>query len=358
MLRYIKILDGLRGFAALFIVLAHYPQVTESAFGKNFKTLVEFLKFGYLGVDIFFVLSGFLITRILLHEKRRNKLSLEGFYYKRALRIFPIYYLAIFICWVLFDIDGVAYLLSYVSNFYFSFELGAHPLRHFWSLAIEEQFYLFWPLMIFLMAENTFQKVIVFFIPSIVVVFTIFIYNFFPLQQANDLMVKATFIRILSLGVGGYLATIEQKILKVDLKRTILFLLLCLVSYSSALLIHKTILVDYLPKTLIHIYLFTVTSTTLFIFLIQFEDRENIVKRFFMIKPVRFLGKISYGIYVYHYPILYFFGLSGHGSEDKVISLMEAIGIFLLIIFVAISSYYFIEKPFLNMKKKYVTSKM
>lgn len=105
-LSYLPQLDGLRGLCALAIVLAHFPLV-DSSWG-DFRYLAIFYRLDYLGVDVFFVLSGFLITRILINDKNNN-VSLKYFFIRRSLRIFPIYYLLIFNVWLFFDEEHLIY---------------------------------------------------------------------------------------------------------------------------------------------------------------------------------------------------------------------------------------------------------
>src|SRR5215217_4621282 len=128
-LKRIDTLDGLRGFAALLIIITHFPIIYNFSF---IHKLSKFLEFNYLGVDIFFVLSGFLITRILIKEKNTGALSFRNFYLKRALRIFPAYYVCIIIVALLTSWRKMGWVSLYLSNFYFAFDPTRHPMRHTW----------------------------------------------------------------------------------------------------------------------------------------------------------------------------------------------------------------------------------
>ncbi len=156
--RHIPALDGLRGIAFCGVAGSHlFPGTPRSEMAK---LVAAVLSFGATGVDLFFVLSGFLITGIL-YDSRTDAHFFRKFYARRALRIFPLYYgvLASFLLLTLFF--GVHYnreLLSlalYLQNTGFVAPpiyayIGPHlPLAHFWSLAVEEQFYLIWPLLVF-----------------------------------------------------------------------------------------------------------------------------------------------------------------------------------------------------------------
>ena len=99
----IPFLDGLRSIAVLLVVSAHMSGRFSDAHGPNFYSKLPFVANGAVGVDLFFVLSGFLITRILIRERMiHSKINLMAFYQRRALRIFPIYYLSLLVCLAIF----------------------------------------------------------------------------------------------------------------------------------------------------------------------------------------------------------------------------------------------------------------
>lgn len=158
----IKALDGLRGIAVLLVIASHffpYPLHPNGIFERLYAGLINF---GYSGVDLFFVLSGFLITRILI-STRRQQSYFSSFYVRRILRIWPLYFsLRIATIVILPAIPqfsshhffstergGSAYYWLFLNNFW-----SVLPIRGYiflavtWSLAIEEQFYLVWPLII------------------------------------------------------------------------------------------------------------------------------------------------------------------------------------------------------------------
>ncbi|HET7898547.1 MAG TPA: acyltransferase, partial [Flavisolibacter sp.] len=154
-MKYIKQLDSLRAIAVILVIITHwFPE----GHPLNFYTGV------FNGVDIFFVLSGFLITRILLENRKEaealgtSKLQItRNFYIRRFLRIFPIYYAYILVLFILGPKTGthirenIPYFLTYTANFYFLQHKWEGMLSHLWSLSVEEQFYLLWPwLMLFL----------------------------------------------------------------------------------------------------------------------------------------------------------------------------------------------------------------
>ncbi len=99
-LTHLPALDGVRGFAALLVLWCHLPYIENSLVSRLFTDISLFAGAGYFGVDLFFVLSGFLITRILLNERRTHgRVRLGRFFARRTLRIFPIYYITLLFCW-------------------------------------------------------------------------------------------------------------------------------------------------------------------------------------------------------------------------------------------------------------------
>lgn len=166
-LRHIPALDGLRGIAILLVLAYHFMGYT-SARGGVFGCFFAFNRSGWVGVDLFFVLSGFLITGILL-DARGGDNFFRNFYVRRALRIFPLYYLTLGCVFGLplllptLQTEGFrqveehqAWLWLYGNNLYSSwygspkFVGGWLELNHLWSLAVEEHFYLFWAPVVYL----------------------------------------------------------------------------------------------------------------------------------------------------------------------------------------------------------------
>lgn len=148
-------LDGVRGIAILMVLLLHCFKFQPD--GALFTLLHRVLSAMWLGVDLFFVLSGYLITRILIEDKGKPH-YLRNFYARRALRIWPAYYFVLALILLVYprrfeglQLDAATpYLLLHLQNWYIAF--GSTPvwpgISHFWSLAIEEQFYLFWPFVV------------------------------------------------------------------------------------------------------------------------------------------------------------------------------------------------------------------
>ncbi|QUS39076.1 acyltransferase [Tardiphaga alba] len=145
--------DGFRGIGVVVVIFSHCPPVLESGVYNALLHVNMASRVGYVALDIFFVISGFFITRLLLRERAKTgRISFKDFYMRRALRIFPVYYLTILACYFIFNFNtaDTISLLTYTFNFYHPLHPVPNPLEHTWSLSVEEQFYFFWPLLILL----------------------------------------------------------------------------------------------------------------------------------------------------------------------------------------------------------------
>jgi peptidoglycan/LPS O-acetylase OafA/YrhL len=150
-------LDGMRGIAILSVMVFHFSCVFQNGASRLDHWVVSLASHGSRGVDLFFVLSGFLITRILIRS-RDSENYLQSFYMRRVLRIFPVYFLYIFIVFAImgrlnpagFANTRLWPYLAYVSNWQKGTGLFDPHLNHIWSLAVEEQFYIVWPLLVLL----------------------------------------------------------------------------------------------------------------------------------------------------------------------------------------------------------------
>lgn len=162
-------LDGLRAIAVMLVIVVHANLAVPGATGRDDLNLLssKILGAGWIGVDLFFVLSGFLITDILLKTKGFQN-YFQIFYARRALRIFPLYYLFLVAAvaagnffhaqfFTLTKLTALS-LFTYTYNFKAAFANAAPHYHHFWSLAVEEHFYLIWPLLVFLLDAKRLRK--------------------------------------------------------------------------------------------------------------------------------------------------------------------------------------------------------
>lgn len=168
-MKYYKELDGVRAVAALMIMVCHFFLYADSE-NSFFLLLKKISVFGQTGVSLFFVLSGFLISRILLNAKK-EKNYFRNFYVKRILRIFPLYYFFLLLYYFglptilseqIYSFSEQKYFWVYLQNIARTFEWKSEGPVHFWSLAVEEHFYFFWPILFFFFStKRIVQSIIV-----------------------------------------------------------------------------------------------------------------------------------------------------------------------------------------------------
>jgi peptidoglycan/LPS O-acetylase OafA/YrhL len=336
--KYFSSLDGLRGIAVLCVLYQHMV--------LN-KGMVAYLSLGYAGVGLFFVLSGFLIGTILIKERFKKDLgltttkrSIKKFYIRRSLRIFPIYYL-ILILLLLIGIPNTIYediywYVSYTTNIRIVIEKHFFwPCSHFWTLAIEEQFYLIFPLLLFIIPSKHVLKLILGFI-------SIGILSRFVLYFAGDYHYQLfTFCQFDFFGIGLFLAYLV--INKKELFNNGYALLLAVAAYLFFLLPilsfkGKSLLLTVLP--LLHISFFLLIQRSITIWSSS---------RFLNSKVLRYTGKISYGMYLYHPFISMLREYLIEISNTSIALIVDLILIYIL----ASLSFYLIEKPINNLKDKY-----
>lgn len=344
---HILALDGLRGIAILLVLLFH-----------TFHFML-----GWCGVDLFFVLSGFLITGILI-ESKGHPSYFSNFWIKRMLRIFPLYYLVLAII-IIPKIFFQAYTVTYTSWTYWFylqnwqyiingvFPDGKDTLNHFWSLAIEEQFYLFFPFFVKYIKDSRMPWVLLAFI----IIAIGFRYYYF--SDNNIGYYVGTFARMDSLAIGAMLAYFVRYHRVFLEKWTLTFFYLSL-TYIVAVLIFTHDLHFSNPYFAILglTFLALLFGSVLILSISEFEN--NFLVRILTLKPLLFVGKISYGLYVFHW-ILYVFikppleaiiySNLPYSIVSKVITSLT-IGIISLTL--AYFSFHYFEKRFLNLKKKWV----
>jgi peptidoglycan/LPS O-acetylase OafA/YrhL len=164
--RHIPALDGLRGLAVLLVLVFHIFQAEPAPAHRFLGLAYEATLLGQTGVELFFVLSGFLITGIL-YDAKSSRHYFRNFYGRRALRIFPIYYAVSIVVLVVvprivgFRTTGLSWLslCTYSANFALAAGSDGGTLGHFWSLAIEEQFYLAWPIAVYFLDRSALIRV-------------------------------------------------------------------------------------------------------------------------------------------------------------------------------------------------------
>jgi len=345
-IHYYKELDGVRALAVLMVMFFHFFQSGEIA-QHTWQGLQKISIFGQTGVTLFFILSGFLITRILLATKNAGN-YFSSFYIRRTLRIFPLYYLYLLLFYFLFpSITGQSvvpfslqvYNWVYLQDFAQTFKWKFSGPDHFWSLAVEEHFYLFWPFLIYFFDK---RKIIISIFLLIAVSFLVRIY----LLSEQYEVYYFTFSRMDDLALGSLLAILEVE-KKLDSSKSGRFIFL----FAGVLV--PTILMWTIfsgaHNTLIQVIKFNLISLVYFSLIgcIISVKESSWVKKLFKINPLLYTGKISYGLYVYHPACFWLFSLFIKTNSI----LFNFFGSFAFAYLTATLSYYLIEQKFLGMKK-------
>ncbi len=364
--KHIPVLDGVRGLAIAMLLFGHalrgiqLPQ-TNLAARLIDSTLGDSL---WTGVDLFFVLSGFLITGIL-YDTRESGNYFRAFYMRRFLRIFPLYYGVLFLLIALsnplqFAWGGRQFIyLAYLQNIGLAHHLTDQPLSrltdisHFWSLAVEEQFYFVWPAVVFLLKDR--RKIM-----GAAVILTACsiglrlvmiamhvryeqIYIFTP-ARADSLMIGA----LLALAIRSNQQTQDR------VTRVARIMLPCCLALLIGIVWKEGVLFPYSKEVASFGYTIVALASACLIALSLVTPG---LKAVFELPPMRFLGKYSYGIYVIHFPLLVLVGRlqlvqrlagpnAGLGPQFLVIGTTVAASIGL-----AVLSFHFYEGRFLRLKK-------
>jgi peptidoglycan/LPS O-acetylase OafA/YrhL len=366
-IQVVPALDGLRGVAILLVILLHF----------------DLLSVGWVGVQLFFVLSGFLIcSNLLLTRETYSSASqvLRLFYWKRALRIFPLYYCVLFFYFLLqrtpvfpllYPGEALAGWKAFTANFFYLGNFvyfGALPeeakiklLAHFWSLAVEEQFYLVFPWLVAFLNKRTVFKIA---LASLVVCPVLRSF----LEEAN----KNALCQFDAFGIGiclcfvwrdpaarAFLAgrkaiTTAALGLGVMVTFVAVIFLLWKIQLMGIRTAHTSFGFD--PDGLFHKHvwvfsLFNLLSAMAVLACLQLPHFPLLSSA-----PLRFVGKISYGLYVLHYPVAQALGLA---RDRWSISAKSGMGIALFVaslfclVALAQLSYRCLELPFLRLKDRY-----
>jgi peptidoglycan/LPS O-acetylase OafA/YrhL len=401
-LEYLPGLDGIRAIAIILVISVHWPNLMYS------------LKFGWIGVNIFFVLSGFLITRILLHEKQKPfKPYLKNFFLKRALRIFPVYYLYFGICVIVIlviyyfipplsdnqiTIDAVN-TLKYDSGFYLTYTYNIKQnlslildlkrynslfFAHVWSLAIEEQFYLIFPFVVYFLNRAQLKRTVI----AIIIICallrlwaaTIGIHTFSDRYFLGQFFYVNTVCQADALAFGAALAIFPIEIKFPYRTFFIMLFIFLLVGFTCLFFLRKAgyffiegnsigfdfpgfWFIEPTPWFLIKIRAFyqgTLVNLLAFFLIAPATIQKPLFPAILQSKPLSYLGKISYGVYLFHYPVLGLFKLviSLFGDWYKVTAppLIDT-GILILYLVIVVSlahlSYQYFERKINRYRHKF-----
>lgn len=342
---HLPILDGLRAIAVLLVLWAHISPFTPGY--PEWLLKVRFLHDpGIQGVDLFFVLSGFLITRILLVERQLGR-PVRWFLLRRVLRIFPIYYLLLVVVWFVRGGDDVPWCAAYLSNYWFAFGGGVTSLTHTWSLCVEEHFYLLWPPIVAFGGPRFAHRAIwLGFVPLAVA--SIVWFTWVAPSPHSELALRYTSpVRFLSLAAGCLLAFHERSLVA----RPRLYRWLGVGFLVFGALLSNAVLVvlpmqygqaPLLPPNLYQVsYLVSALLLSTGAMLSCLCAGERSLLRLLQVAPLRAIGRISYGLYLYHLPIFHWLG-----TPVTVASQALAVGTSFA---AATLSFFAIERPILRL---------
>ncbi|HDF2343807.1 TPA: acyltransferase [Morganella morganii] len=326
-------IDGLRAVAVLGVILFHA--------GIGFSG-------GFVGVDVFFVISGFLITKNIAQQLKNNKFSFISFYARRALRLLPALFFTFILCVIFGAIifsptqlsdfaDSLIYSSLSISNIffwlntdYFSASAMTKPLLHTWSLSVEEQFYFAWPLLMVMsyrISNVSGIKILIFSILTLGIVASQLAVSHFP-AAAYFL----TPFRAFEFAFGGIVS---------------------LYSFNGKIYEHMRKYLFFIGIALILVPMITYTESVPFpglmaippclgaAIIISFGNNS----RYSLLldnKPMRFIGLISYSLYLIHWPVIVFYTY----YISRELNYFDKINVILLTLIISLFTYYFIEKKF------------
>lgn len=343
-MKYRPEIDGLRALAVVSVILFH-------AGFDSFRG-------GFVGVDIFFVISGYLITSILLNDIEKDRFSIVHFYERRACRIMPALFFMMLIClpfawrWMLPDqlesfSASMFSTVTFLSNFYFMSEVDyfapsseLQPLLHTWTLSIEEQYYLFFPPLLYWIIKRSFNKA---FVTIAVLLLVSFLFSEWGWRNYPEHSFFFSFSRFWELFVGSVLAF---TVTKYPLKANNWLAAVGLAGIVASIVVYTDALPFPSAYTLI-----PVICTAL---LILFATSGTIVANLLSFKVFVGVGLISYSAYLWHQPIFSFARLRSFDMLTPTdMSLLSVLSLV-----VAFFSWKYIEQPFRkpNVSKRKVFS--
>lgn len=367
---YFVSLDGLRSIACVLVIISHsfstYRDLNFTSHNYLSIAIKSFLTLGGEGVSIFFVLSGFLITYLLLKEySNKNSINLRHFYIRRTLRIWPLFYAvvlyALFIYPLIASMAGINHdqngdilmNLLFLNNFDLlqlaeNGNVGFNQqLQITWSVAIEEQFYLIWPLLFIIMVR--FKRYFLIF-PILFIAVFIFKYHsnsnvnyFHSIAAAGDLLIGclSAFLIFLNVKILTFFKTQKNN------RRIIIYII------GICFLINKPFLYDYIPIHYILRFFYA------FAILDQAFNSNNLLK-LENLKSITTLGKYTYGMYLLHpIPLLFSKHILDYADLSYKQNLIVSIGLFITTLSVTVImsylSYHYFESYFLKLKRKFTS---
>jgi peptidoglycan/LPS O-acetylase OafA/YrhL len=361
---HLATLDGVRGLAIL-LVLLHNLNVLSGRQTLAGHAFDFFDDFGWVGVQLFFVLSGFLITGVLLDTKTSDRYY-RTFFSRRVLRIFPLYYATLFVAFVLAPLftahapDGrhQIWLWTYLSNWAAPTGREVVEFPHFWSLAVEEQFYLVWPFVVHALAtRRLLQLCVVLFLAAFAIRTGLRLVGVGP-----EPVYMWTICRMDSLAAGAAVAAALRLPSVADLVgrwRWHIGVAALFVAVAGFLVTRGNPRTTLLGQTLGYAILSLTFAVLVFAAVLAQLRGRGPLFRLLAFAPLRALGTYSYGMYVFHVPIHAYLGLPilrrlvGDESIGSKIGFLYMAAVTAITFVAAVISYHLFELPFLRLKRRF-----
>jgi peptidoglycan/LPS O-acetylase OafA/YrhL len=368
-------LDALRGIAILWVILHN---AALNGVGHPQGVLLEgiFLigNMGWIGVQLFFVLSGFLITGILL-DGRGSDNQFRVFYIRRTLRIFPLYYGFLFVAFAFLPWMGLAnwpdsthseklLYWSYLTNWGLPFDLNM-VFPHLWSLAIEEQYYLLWPLLVVFLSRRVLTYLCLVLIATAFLGRAYLVWKFDPAFAANA-MYTFSFARWDALAIGSLLALVvrsDMAIAYIQRHFALGFYALSLLLLTQVLVLHN-FSAEGVPGIFNQTTIAFWSALIILLAIVSWNNSLDRLRPVFSNGFLSWLGKYSYAIYIFHVPakMIWFEHMAFAVTPNTPWHQFEAIvynftGVTLTASIAAYISWRILERPFLELKNRFVLSK-
>jgi peptidoglycan/LPS O-acetylase OafA/YrhL len=367
--RSLPSLDGVRAIA-ITLVLIHTCNILKEWSDPLGHLLSRVAGMGWVGVQLFFVLSGFLITRNLLQTQNSSKYY-HSFYGRRILRIFPLYYATLFFFFILLPVIDLAPqavrddiprqwgLWLFLSNWTQQLGYGGLSLPHFWSLAVEEQFYLIWPLVVRHHAPKKLLKIC-----SAITLLSLLIRIAMVSAGSEPLLIyTSSLCRMDALALGSAVAALVQ--LPGALKQLVERRAQLLALAAALILVGKLIpqgfgMTDPIGQTLGYSLLGGIFAILMAIAIVGECLPTNIAQRLLKSAPLKAVGKYSFAIYVFHAPLNTYVGHAwleqiGWATQPTTLQAVIYLGVLASCSYVmAWLSYQLMEHHFLKLKKYFI----
>lgn len=376
-MKQMDVLDGIRGYAIVTVMLYHFtqhfqhlPAVELSSFQWTMARIFEGM---WLGVDLFFVMSGFLITSILLGTVGQPDYY-KNFYVRRLLRIFPLYYAVLLGLMVIAPLisagmaeqtrmirENAPYFLTYTINWRIAYlgDFREISAGYMWSLAVEEQFYLVWPLVVAWFRRHL--ALLCFSLAGLSLISKMVLHT---LGAEGPSLYAATLTHMDGLLMGAGLAAIYRtNNQRIPQHIAAIFKILGVLSlFAMAALITKNGHLQFYEdlNPVVGITAFSLMFLALLVIVLE-QQRAGGLQRLFTWRPIMFCGKLCYGLYLLHHPIGVLAEKAVTGRFTFLSPLQEALlssGIALVIsLVVAYASFHLFEKHFLSLKRYFEPAK-